>query len=221
MPLPQPNTCQIRKNFGFRLSIDYRVWMNNKSKLAAQRAELLALLRKKSVFFGDFTLASGAKSTFYIDCRLTTLDPFGALLAGELMEDLIRREAKRRGMRIDAVGGLTMGADPVALATAMSSVSAGGGDPLQCFTVRKAPKTHGQTKLIEGNFKAGDTVVIVEDVVTRGESAITAINAVVKEGGKVAFVAVLVDRQEGGRDKIEALGYPVVSLFSIKEVLNK
>lgn len=195
--------------------------MKNESNVALRRAELLALLRKKSVFYGDFTLASGAKSTFYIDCRLTTLDPLGALLVGELMHEMIRNEAERRGVRIDAVGGLTMGADPVALATAMASVTAGGPDPLQCFTVRKAPKTHGQTKLIEGNFKSGDTVVVIEDVVTRGESAITAINAVAKEGGKVAFVAVLVDRQEGGRDKIEAMGYPVVSLFSIKDVLNK
>src|SRR5687767_9849493 len=103
--------------------------MKNESNVALRRAELLALLRKKSVFYGDFTLASGAKSTFYIDCRLTTLDPLGALLVGELMHEMIRNEAERRGVRIDAVGGLTMGADPVALATAMASVTAGGPDP--------------------------------------------------------------------------------------------
>ena len=194
--------------------------MDNESKTATRRAELLALLRKKSVFHGDFTLASGAKSTFYIDCRLTTLDPIGALLVGELMHELIRAEAGHRGVRIDAVGGLTMGADPVALATAMASVSAGGGDPVQCFTVRKTPKAHGQTKLIEGNFKSGDTVVVIEDVVTRGESAISAIKAVVNDGGKVAFVAVLVDRQEGGRDKIQAMGYPVVGLFTQQDILK-
>ena len=184
-----------------------------------QRAELLALLKKKSVFHGEFTLASGAKSTYYIDCRLTTFDPQGASLIGQLMHDLIRAEATRRGLKIDAVGGLTMGADPVALATSMASLASP--EPVQCFAVRKAPKAHGQSKLVEGNFKKGDTVVVIDDVITRGESTITAINAVLNEGGKVAFVATLVDRQEGGRDKIEALGYPVVSLFKRDDILSK
>jgi len=184
----------------------------------SQHAELLALLKKKSVFHGEFTLASGAKSKYYIDCRLTTFDPLGATLVGRLMDELIRTEAERRGVQIDAVGGLTMGADPVALATAMASLNSP--RPLQCFAVRKAPKSHGQTRLIEGNFKSGDTVVVIDDVVTRGESTITAINAVMKEGGKVAFVAVLVDRQEGGRDKIEAMGYPVVSLFKRDDIIK-
>jgi len=182
------------------------------------RAELLELLKKKSVFHGEFTLASGARSSYYIDCRLTTFDPRGATLVGQLMHDLIRKEADRRGLEIDAVGGLTMGADPVALATAMASLASA--RPLQCFAVRKAPKGHGQTKLVEGNFKKGDTVVVIDDVVTRGESTITAINAVLNEGGKVAFIATLVDRQEGGRDKIEAMGYPVVSLFKRDDILK-
>jgi orotate phosphoribosyltransferase len=190
------------------------VWgMSDESK----RAELLKLLKEKSVFRGEFTLASGAKSSYYIDCRLTTFDPRGASLVGQLMYDLIRKEADRRSVRVDAVGGLTMGADPVALATAMASLS--GARPMQCFAVRKAPKAHGQTKLIEGNFKKGDTVVVIDDVVTRGESTIAAINAVLNEGGKVAFVAVLVDRQEGGREKIEAMGYTVVSLFKRDDIL--
>ena len=188
-------------------------------KIGDERAELLALLKKKSVFHGEFTLASGAKSSYYIDCRLTTFDSLGATLVGKLMHELIRNEAQRRGVQIDGVGGLTMGADPVALATSMASLESG--RPLQCFAVRKAPKSHGQTRLIEGNFKSGDTVVVIDDVVTRGESTITAINAVLKEGGKVAFVAVLVDRQEGGRDKIEAMGYPVVSLFRREDILSK
>lgn len=193
--------------------------MTEQSKTSGLKAELLALLKKKSVFHGEFTLASGAKSTYYIDCRLTTFDPRGASLLGQLMHDLIRAEAERRGVQIAAVGGLTMGADPVALATAMASLNST--CPFQCFAVRKAPKSHGQTKLVEGNFKKGDTVVVIDDVVTRGESTITAINAVVNEGGKVAFVAVLVDRQEGGRDKIEAMGYPVVSLFKRDDILSK
>jgi len=192
--------------------------MTEQSKTAL-RAELLALLKKKSVFHGEFTLASGAKSTYYIDCRLTTFDPLGASLVGQLMHELIRSEAERRTVQIDAVGGLTMGADPVALATAMASLASP--RPMQCFAVRKTPKAHGQTKLVEGNFKNGDTVVVIDDVITRGESTITAINAVLNEGGKVAFVAALVDRQEGGRDKIEGMGYPVVSLFKRDDIVSK
>src|SRR5436189_2734185 len=115
------------------------------------KAALLNLLRKKSVFHGDFTLSSGAKSNFYIDCRLTTFDPQGAWLVGQLMHSLIRKEQAARAVSVDAVGGLTMGADPVALATGMFSHWAKETKPLQVFSVRKSPKAHGQTKLIEGN----------------------------------------------------------------------
>ena len=113
-----------------------------------------------------------------------------------------------------------MGADPVALAVGMYSHWAKDAPPLQVFSVRKSPKTHGQTKLIEGNFKKGDTVVVIDDVVTRGESTIAAIDAVQKGGGTVAFVVVLVDRQEGGREKIEAMGHPVIALFTKGELLG-
>jgi orotate phosphoribosyltransferase len=184
------------------------------------KSKLLALLREKSVAHGDFTLASGAKSTYYIDCRLTTLDPQGAWLVGQVMHSLIQSEAAARGLRIDAVGGLTMGADPIALSTAMYSFYSKDPQAFGSFVVRKAPKAHGRTKLIEGNFKAGDAVVVLDDVVTRGDSTITAINAVINEGGKVAFVAVLVDRQQGGREKIESLGYRVLSAFQRDDLLN-
>ncbi len=193
--------------------------MTEESNRGALRAELLALLKTKSVFHGEFTLASGAKSSYYIDCRLTTFDPRGASLIGQLMHELIASEAGRRGLKIHAVGGLTMGADPVALATSMASLVSA--QPIQCFAVRKAPKSHGQTKLIEGNFQKGDTVVVIDDVITRGESTLAAVNAVVNEGGKVALVACLVDRQEGGRAKIEGMGYPVVSLFNRDDILSK
>ncbi len=185
------------------------------------KAELLALLKKKSVFHGDFTLSSGARSSYYIDCRLTTLDPKGAWLVGQVMHELIHREATAKGARLDAVGGLTMGADPVALAVGMVSHCLNEPTPLQVFTVRKTPKAHGQAKLIEGNFKRGDAVVVLDDVITKGESTLKAIEAVTQEGGKIAFVAVLVDRQEGGREKIEALGYSVVSAFSRGELLGE
>jgi orotate phosphoribosyltransferase len=190
------------------------------SNMEDLRRELLGILRAKSVFHGDFTLSSGAKSKYYVDCRLTTLDACGAWLIGQLMHELVRREERSRKLRIDAVGGLTMGADPVALATGMISCWARDAEALRIFCVRKAPKGHGQTKLIEGNFKSGDTVVVVDDVVTSGNSTITAINAVLKEGGRVAFAAVLVDRQEGGREKIEAMGYPLLSLYQRDELVG-
>jgi orotate phosphoribosyltransferase len=103
----------------------------------------------------------------------------------------------------------------------MYSHGAGDTPPLQVFSVRKTPKDHGQTKLVEGNFKQGDSVVVIDDVITRGESTIAAITAIEKEGGKVAFVAALVDRQEGGRDKIEAMGHPVAALFTKGELVVK
>ena len=187
----------------------------------AARAALLQILKRKSVFYGDFTLSSGAKSTYYIDCRLTTLDPEGAWLVGQSIHHLIRREQSARGLKVDAVGGLTLGADPVALATGMFSHFANETPPLQVFTVRKTPKAHGQTKLIEGNFKPGDSVVVIDDVITKGDSTIAALTAVEKEGGKVAFVVALVDRQEGGRTRIESMGHPVVSVFTKTDLLQR
>jgi orotate phosphoribosyltransferase len=194
--------------------------MHSMPDIKQAKAELRELLKKRSIFHGDFTLASGAKSTYYIDCRLTTMDPGGAWLIGQLMHSMIRQQEAARKVQLDAVGGLTMGADPVALAIAMFSFSVKDARPLQAFSVRKSPKGHGQTRLIEGNFKKGQTVVVIDDVVTRGESTITAIKAVLQEGGKVPFVAVLVDRQEGGREKIEAMGYPVAALFQRDELLK-
>lgn len=188
--------------------------------LSAARAQLLSFLRAKSIFHGDFLLSSGARSSYYIDCRLTTLDPQGAWLVGQVMHGLIKAEASARKLQVNSIGGLTMGADPIALATAMFSVTAQESPPWQTFVVRKTPKSHGQTKLIEGNFKSGDTVVVIDDVVTKGDSTLKAIEAVEKEGGKVAFAAVLVDRQEGGRQKIEQSGHRVLAAFTRDELIQ-
>jgi orotate phosphoribosyltransferase len=185
------------------------------------KSQLLDLLRTKSVFHGDFVLSSGAKSEYYVDCKLTTVDPRGAWLVGQVMHSLIRQYESEFGISVDAVGGLTMGADPIALSVGMYSVYANDRNPLQVFIVRKTPKSHGQSKLIEGNFREGDRVVVIDDVVTRGDSTIKAIEAVEREGGVVAFVAVLVDRREGGRQKIEAMGHRVVSAFDREEILCK
>ncbi len=182
------------------------------SESDSTHAALVSLLRRKSVRLGEFTLASGAKSDFYVDCRVTTMDAVGARWIGELGWDLIRRAAAERGVTVEAVGGLTMGADPVALAVAVASGREGAGGPLHAFAVRKSPKGHGLGRLIEGNFAPGMTVVVVDDVITTGGSTLQAIDAVEKEGGKVAFVVALVDREEGGRAAIEARGVPVYAL---------
>ena len=187
-------------------------------ELDSDRRKLLAKLQEKSVFFGDFLLSSGARSPFYIDCRLTTLDPEGACLVGRVMNAMIQGEIAAGGLPVTAVGGLTMGADPVALAIGMTSWTESSPRLLQVFSVRKAPKAHGQTKLIEGNFASGDTVVVLDDVVTRGDSTLKAIESVEQAGGKVAFVAVLVDREEGGADKIRGLGHKVLSVFKRLEI---
>ena len=183
------------------------------------RAALFSVLREKSFQTGDFTLASGKKSNYYIDCRLTTLDSAGACLVGAAMRDLVLTESTTRGVPVSGIGGLTLGADPIAVATAMISHQAGDDPPLRPFVVRKEPKGHGGGKQIEGGFAKGDQVVALDDVITTGGSTLQAIEAMEREGGKVAFVAVLVDRQEGGRENIEAAGYPVVALFTRDELL--
>ena len=181
---------------------------------------LFDVLREKSFFTGDFTLASGKKSSYYIDCRLTTLDPAGACLVGAAMRDLVRAESAERGLEVSGVGGLTLGVDPIALATAMASDQGGDAPALRPFVVRKEPKGHGKGKQIEGGFAEGDTVVAIDDVITTGGSTLDAIEVIEREGGKVAFVAVLVDRQEGGRENIGNAGYPVVTLFTRDQLLG-
>jgi len=180
------------------------------------RATLLALLRRKSVMYGDFTLASGKKSDFYCDARLTTLDPHGAIALGEVGWEVVRDRAVALGVKPVAIGGLTMGADPVALAVGMGA--ARDGADLQVFSIRKQAKTHGRGKLIEGNFRSGDTVVVVDDTVTTGGSTLEAIEKVRAEGGVVAFAVVLVDRGEGGKEAIEASGVPVTAIFTRADI---
>ena len=181
---------------------------------AAPKEQLRALLQEKSIYRGEFTLASGAKSDFYVDARLTTLDPRGACLIGEVGWELVKETSSRLGKRVNAIGGLTMGADPVALSIGIAAQRQESSSPLQVFTVRKAAKEHGRQKRIEGNFSSGDSVVIVDDVITTGGSTIQAIDAIEEAGGQIAFVIVLVDREEGGRANIEKRGYKVVPIFT-------
>lgn len=178
-----------------------------------QHSQLVNLLAARSARRGDFILASGRRSTLYIDARLTTMSPEGLALIGEA-----GLEAIRNTWKADAVGGLTLGADPIACAIAYTSTMVGT-QLLRAFTVRKEAKKHGTGKLIEGPFTAGDRVVIVEDVITTGGSALQAIAAVTNAGGRVQGVLALVDRQEGGREAIEAEGHAVVSLVTAQELL--
>ncbi len=187
--------------------------------VADARGELLKILRANSVRRGTFTLASGATSDLYVNCKLTTLDPRAALLVGAAGWELVRATAAELGVQVAAVGGLTMGADAIALSIGIAAELAEPGRGLQTFIVRKLVKEHGTKKRIEGNFHAGDAVVVIDDVITTGGSTIQAIEAVEAEGGKVAFVLALVDRQEGGRANIEQRGVRVVSVFTRADVV--
>ncbi len=153
------------------------------------------------MFHGDFTLTSGAKASYYIDLRKVSLDHRVAPLIGQVMVDLIADIPD-----VDAVGGLTMGADPIAAAVLHQGVAAG--KSYDAFVVRKQPKDHGRGKQVEGPDLAGKRVIVLEDTSTTGGSPLTAIAALREVGAEIAAVAVVVDRDTGAREKIEAAGYP-------------
>jgi orotate phosphoribosyltransferase len=178
----------------------------------ADREQLRRLLLERSVRFGDFTLASGRRSSFYIDCRPTTMSAQGLTLIGRMGWQAIRA----RGWRPKAVGGLTMGADPVAYAIAAASW--GSDLVLDAFSVRKEAKEHGAGRVIEGNFTPGEAVVVIEDVITSGGSAQKAIDAVEAGGGQVLGVLAVVDREEGGKPVLEGRGREVVALTTSREL---
>jgi len=188
-------------------------------KAPTPKEQLLEILKEKSVCHGSFTLASGVQSDLYIDAKQTTQDPRGAILVGRVGWEVVKQVARDLRRRIDSIGGLTMGADPIASSIGIFAHLEDSSSELQTFVVRKVPKTHGRHKLIEGNFSAGDSVVIVDDVITTGGSTLQAIEAVKEAGGEIAFVIVLVDRQEGGRKNIEKHGYRVVPIFTREDLI--
>jgi len=179
---------------------------------AALRRRLIMLLRQRSIRQGDFVLASGRRSSFYIDARVTTMSGEGLALVGMLGLDRLTE----RGWRPALVGGLTLGADPVAYAIAVTAATRG--IVLDAFTVRKEAKTHGTGRRIEGCFIPGARVAVVEDVITTGRSALEAISAVVAAGGVVTGVLAVVDREEGGRAAIEAAGHEVEVLVTARDL---
>jgi orotate phosphoribosyltransferase len=181
----------------------------------AALTELQKLLAERSAKRGKFTLSSGREASLYIDARLTTMSPEGLVLIGQLG----LRALDQSGWNVQSVGGLTLGADPVAYAIAYASgLSA---RPLRAFTVRKEPKSHGTAQLIEGPFMSGDRVAIVEDVITTGASALRAANAVRLGGGIIAGVLAVVDRNEGGREALEEQGLPVMALTTVADIVGR
>ena len=179
--------------------------------MSSPRQELLRLLATKSFRLGDFKLASGRTSDYYIDCRTTTLDARGAQLTGQVFLDEIRA----RGWNAQAIGGLTMGADPIVVAVAVTSGT------LHGFLVRKAEKQHGMGRRIEGFQEKGARVVIVDDVCTTGGSTIQAIEAAREFGFEIVGVMCLVEREEaGGRVDVEkaASPAPFVAVFTAQDV---
>ena len=181
----------------------------------SQRDDLVTLLAARSARRGTFTLASGRQSSLYIDARMTTMSPEGLLLIGPLG----LRAMEEAGWVIDSAGGLTLGADPIACAISYASASTT--KPVRAFTVRKEAKVHGTGKVIEGPFRAGDRVAVIEDTITTGGSARKAIEAVRDAGGTVVGVLALVDREEGGREALEAHGLRVVTLVRATEIVSR
>lgn len=178
--------------------------------------KLISLIRKASYREGDFTLASGKKSKFYVDLKATTLHPDGAYLIGELAYQLIAREK----LAIEAVGGLTLGADPIATAISLAGRAHAANWP--AYIVRKEPKDHGTSRYIEGteNFRSGAPVLVLEDVVTTGGSSIKAIERLREAGYNPVATLTVVDRQQGGAEEIKKLGLKFFSLVTIEQIQN-
>ena len=176
------------------------------------RERLLELLRELSLKRGHFKLSSGGTSDYYVDCKMTTLSAEGLNLVGRLVVSRLKELGVRH------VGGMTLGADPIASAAA--ALSWDEGYPVEAFIVRKQVKGHGTGKQIEGPLPEGARVVVVEDVTTTGRSALEAVEAVEAHGCKVVEVITILDRMEGGKENIEAKGYKVFALFNRDELLK-
>ncbi len=177
------------------------------------RDRLLALLVRRSLRIGRFTLSSGARSRYYVDARTTTMTAEGLALVG----DVCLRYLRRTTLDPTHVGGLTLGADPVAYAIARQSWEEG--QPINAFCVRKDAKDHGTRRRIEGGLPTDARVVVVEDAMTTGASTLKAIGAVEEHGAQVLGVLALVDREEGARERLAAKGYAVTTVFPASRLL--
>ena len=175
------------------------------------RQQLIDFIAVEAVFHGDFTLTSGKKATYYVDLRKVSLDHRVAPLIGQVMIDLIVDVPD-----VFAVGGLTMGADPIA--AAVLHQGAARGLSYDAFVVRKEPKDHGRGRQIEGPDLAGKRVIVLEDTSTTGGSPLAAIEALKKVGAEIAGVAVVVDRNTGARERIEEAGYPYFAAIGLADL---
>jgi orotate phosphoribosyltransferase len=175
-----------------------------------QRQQLIDLVRELALEFGDFTLASGKKATFYLDCRKVTLDPRGANQIAEGILEMIQAEMP------DAIGGMAIGADPIT--AAVITVAGQRELPIRGFIVRKESKAHGKGQDVEGPVRSGDRVIIVEDTVTTGGSSLKAIAKVEAAGLQVMGVVAVIDRLEGGEEAFSAAGYSLRSLLTVKDL---
>lgn len=175
------------------------------------RRRLIEHISSEAVFHGDFTLTSGKRATYYVDLRKVSLDHRVAPLIGQVMLDLIAEVPD-----VAAVGGMTMGADPIA--TAVLHQGAARGLEYDAFVVRKEPKDHGRGKQVEGPDVAGKRVIVLEDTSTTGGSPLKAIEALRAAGAEIAAVAVVVDRDTGAREVIEAAGVPYLAAIGLKDL---
>src|SRR6476620_7817436 len=173
------------------------------------KAALMAIVREKALQLGEFKLASGKMSKFYLDCRKVTLDSAGANQIADGMLEVLQKDWP------DAVGGMAIGADPIS--AAIITVAGRTGKTLKGFIVRKEAKQHGTGRDVEGPVNPGDSVVIVEDVVTTGGSSLAAIEKAEAHGLKVRGVLAIIDRLEGGRETLAARGYSLQTLLTIRD----
>jgi orotate phosphoribosyltransferase len=189
---------------------------DEKTMMNAERERLLAILKERSYREGRVVLTSGKVSNFYIDGKQTTLDPEGAYLVGKIFYSHIARYDPP----IEAVGGLTLGADP--MVTAIAIISYLEKNPIPAFIVRKEAKGHGTMSWIEGGgrLRDGARVAIVEDVITTGGSIIKAIDRCIQAGFNVSLVLALVDREEGGRERLKEAGYDLIAIFRRSDLIR-
>jgi orotate phosphoribosyltransferase len=176
------------------------------------RTRLLAIIRKKSLLRGTFKLVSGAVSDYYLDMKPTTFDPEGAALIGEIICGMLAGDTD-----VDSIGGLELGAVPIVAAVCAESFK---GRPVNGFVVRKEKKGHGTDQKIDGNFKPNTTVVLIEDVTTKGGSVMQAVNAVRAQGATVKKIITIVDRLEGAAENLKKEGLALAPIFTTKDLLG-
>jgi orotate phosphoribosyltransferase len=185
-----------------------------KPALSEQKARLLDIIKRKSLLTkgGPFKLASGAMSDYYLDLKPTMFDPHGAALIGEIINGMLADDSD-----VDAIGGLELGAVPISAAVSALSVNA---RPIKSFVVRKESKDHGTAKKIDGNFTPNTTVVLIEDVTTRGGSVMQAVRAVREKGATVKRIITIVDRLEGAAENLKKEGIALEAIFTSRDLLG-